>query len=181
VVQEQLIKQCKSGDRKAQKELYDRYAAALFTSCLKYAPNYQEAQDVLQDSFITIFKKLDQYKDTGSFEGWCRRITINTALQKYRGTKVYQLEQEHQIPDEPVEIEEPDGLGLQEMMEMIQRLPDRYRLVFSLYSLDGYGHKEIAKMMGISEGTSKSNLSRAKQNLKEMIQDWRDQNASDAS
>ena len=181
MVQEQLIQQCKQGDRKAQKELYDRYSNVLFGCCLKYASNYQEAQDVLQDSFITIFEKIGQFDDKGSFEGWCKRVTINTALQNYRGKKVYQLEDESRIIDEVVEVEEPETLGLQDMLDMVQQLPDRYRVVFSLYTLDGYGHKEIAEFMGITEGTSKSNLSRARQNLQQMIIKWREDNTSNAS
>ncbi|AZQ43220.1 RNA polymerase sigma factor [Nonlabens ponticola] len=181
MVQEQLIKECQAGNRKAQRELYDRYASALYGCCLKYAPNAQEAQDVLQDSFITIFDKIKQFKSKGSLEGWCKRIAINTALQRYRGKKVYQLENEGAIPETGVEVEEPEDISLQDMLQMIQQLPERYRMVFSLYTLDGYGHKEIASMMGITEGTSKSNLSRAKQNLQEMILQWRENNASDVS
>ncbi|WP_194851528.1 RNA polymerase sigma factor [Nonlabens antarcticus] len=181
MVQKQLIYNCKNGDRKAQKELYDRYSNTLFGCCLKYAPNYQEAQDILQDSFLTIFKKIGQFEDAGSFEGWCKRITINVALQRYRGTKVYRLEDGDCVIDEVLEIEEPDNLGMQEMLLMIQQLPDRYRLVFSLYTLDGYGHKEIADMMQITEGTSKSNLSRARQKLQHMIIKWREDNTCNAS
>ncbi len=180
MVQEQLIQQCKKSNRKAQKELYDRYSTVLFSCCLKYAPNYQEAQDVLQDSFITIFKKIGQFKGEGSFEGWLKRIAINTALQQYRGKKVYQLEDHSLVADEAVEVEDTDALGMQDLLDMIHQLPDRYRLVFSLYTLDGYGHKEIADMMGISEGTSKSNLSRARQNLQQMINQWREKNTSNA-
>jgi RNA polymerase sigma-70 factor (ECF subfamily) len=181
VVQEQLIQQCQKGNRKAQKELYDRYSAVLFGCCLKYAPNYQEAQDVLQDSFITIFEKIGQFKSKGSFEGWCKRIAINTALQAYRGTKVYSIKIENHLPDEIIEIEEPEDLGIQDMLEMVQQLPDRYRLVFSLFVLEGYRHKDIAGFMGITEGTSKSNLYRARQNLQQMIIKWRANKTSNAS
>ena len=180
MVQQQLIQQCQNGDRKAQRELYDRYSAALFGCCLKYAPSYQEAQDVLQDSFITIFEKIGQFEDKGSFEGWCKRVTINTALQKYRGKKVYQLEDESKIVADVVEVEEPEDLGVDEMLGMIQQLPDRYRLVFSLYTLDGFNHREIAGLMDITEGTSKSNLARARKNLQQMIIKWRADNTSNA-
>ena len=150
MVQEQLIKQCQKGNRKAQKELYDRFSDAMFSCCLKYAPNYQEAQDVLQDSFITIFEKIGQFEHKGSFEGWCKRIAINTALQTYRGAKVYTMQTENLTSEEIIEIEDPKDLGMQELLEMVQELPDRYRLVFSLYTRDGFSHKEIAGFMRIT-------------------------------
>lgn len=181
VVLKELIHECKNNNRKAQRELYDRLSAKLFASCLKYAPNYQEAQDILQDSFITIYNKIDQFKDKGSFEGWCRRITVNTALMKYRGTKVVDLVNEGQIKDEAIAVEESDDVDLNTMLAMIQQLPDRYRMVFSMYVLDDYSHKEIASMMNITEGTSKSNLARARQHLKIAIMQWREENNSSAS
>jgi RNA polymerase sigma-70 factor (ECF subfamily) len=181
VVQEQLIQQCQKGNRKAQKVLYDRYSDAVFSCCLKYAPNYQEAQDVLQESFITIFEKIGQFEHKGSFEGWCKRIAINTALQNYRGAKIYSFETDNLASEEIIEVEEPEDLGMQELLEMVQQLPDRYRLVFSLYVLEGYSHKDIAGFMGITEGTSKSNLSRARQNLQQMIIKWRANKTSNAS
>lgn len=180
MVLKELINECRNNNRKAQKELYDRFSSNLFASCLKYAPNYEEAQDILQDTFITIFKKIDQFKDEGSFEGWCRRIAVNTALQHYRKKKVFNLVNENQIKDEEV-IEETDDIDLKNLLAMVQQLPDRYRMVFSMYVLDGYAHKEIAKSMNITEGTSKSNLARARQHLKEMINTWRSNNNSNAS
>lgn len=180
MVLKELINECRNNNRKAQKELYDRFSSNLFASCLKYAPNYEEAQDILQDTFITIFKKIDQFKDEGSFEGWCRRIAVNTALQHYRKKKVFNLVNENQIKDEEVE-EETDDIDLKNLLAMVQQLPDRYRMVFSMYVLDGYAHKEIAKSMNITEGTSKSNLARARQHLKEMINTWRSNNNSNAS
>lgn len=181
MVQKQLIQQCREGNRKAQRALYDQLSSALFGCCLKYAANYEEAQDVLQDSFITIFQKIGQFDHKGSFEGWCKRIAINTALQTYRRKKTYALEAEPQEADDSMDIEEPDGLAMQDLLEMIHRLPDQYRLVFSLYILDRYSHKEIAALLDITPGTSKSNLSRARKNLQLMIAEWRKQNSSNAS
>ncbi len=181
MVQQQIIDGCKNGDRKAQRALYDRYSSVLFASCLKYAPSRQEAQDILQDSFITIFNKIRQFNDQGSFEGWCKRIAITTALQRYRTQKVYALEQEHQIEEVELTNEEEQSIELNDLLSMVQQLPDQYRMVFSLYALDGYSHKEIAQLMRISVGTSKSNLSRARLKLQEMIVQWRIANASDAS
>ncbi|RZS99193.1 RNA polymerase sigma factor [Aquimarina brevivitae] len=164
-----LIKKCKKQDIKAQEQLYRLFAGKLFSLCLKYCTNYSAAEDTLQDSFITIFAKIDQYKGKGSFEGWLKRITINTALQKYRKQKVFDIVDEDLIIDTEVAVEE-DEISLNYLLQLIQELPDRYRLVFNLYVLDEYSHKEIAKMLNISVGTSKSNLARARHILKEKIE-----------
>ncbi len=147
------------------------FSGKLFALCLKYSRNYQDAEDTLQDSFLTIFKKIPQYQHKGSFEGWMKRITINTALQKYREKSPLQLVSE--APDEEIleEIElETENVNIDVLLELIQSLPDRYRLVFNLYVLDNYSHKEIAELLNISVGTSKSNLSRARQILKKEME-----------
>ena len=165
---EKLIEKCKNRDLKAQSEVYHLFAGKLFALCLKYSKNHQDAQDNLQDGFITIFKKIDQYQFKGSFEGWLKRIMINTALQKYREKSVLNLVTE-EIP-ERVEVEvDEEEVSLDFLLSLIQQLPNQYRLVFNLYVLDGFSHKEIAKMLGISEGTSKSNLSRARITLKKRL------------
>ncbi|MDY8137173.1 RNA polymerase sigma factor [Aquimarina sp. 2201CG5-10] len=166
---DQLIKKCKKQDAKAQEQLYRLYGSKLFSICLKYSNNYSSAEDTLQDAFITIFDKIEQYKGQGSFEGWIKRITINTALQKYRKQKVFEIINEEQIEEAEVEIDD-EQISLDYLLEIIQQLPDRYRLVFNLYVLDGYSHKEIAEMLDISTGTSKSNLARARYILKEKIE-----------
>ena len=164
-----LIKKCKLKDNKAQSEIYQLYAGKLFALCLKYSKNYQEAQDNLQNGFITIFDKIEQYNFKGSFEGWLKRIVINTTLQTYREKNVLNLITE-EIPEE-VEIEiDEDQVSLELLLKLIQELPNRYRLVFNLYVLDEYSHREIAKMLSISEGTSKSNLSRARGILRDKIE-----------
>ncbi len=167
---EKLIHLCKNQDRKAQEQLYRIYSAKLFGLCLKYSSDYAEAQDNLQDGFLTIFAKISQYKDTGSFEGWMKRIVINTALQKHRKQKVYGLTNEELLKDENIEVDTDGEPTLDFLLECVQGLPDRYRQVFSLYVLDGYSHKEISEMLQISEGTSKSNLARARLALKEKIE-----------
>jgi RNA polymerase sigma factor (sigma-70 family) len=173
---DELIIQCKKQDAKAQGELYKRYSGILFSICLRYSPNYTEAEDSLQDSFLTIFKKVDQFKGKGSFEGWIKRITVNTVLQKYRKKRVFDIAREDQIADE-IEVEvEDDGIPLDFLLKIIQELPDRYRLVFTMYVMDGYAHKEIAKMLGISDGTSKSNLARGRMILKTKIEDYKSAN-----
>ena len=166
---EKLINKCKQRDIKSQSEVYQLFAGKLFALCLKYSKNYQEAQDNLQDGFITIFNKIDQYQFKGSFEGWLKRIIVNTALQKYREKNVLNLISD-EIPDEvEVEVDETT-LSLDYLLRIIQELPNRYRLVFNMYVLDGYSHREIAEMLEISEGTSKSNLSRARQILQKKVE-----------
>ncbi|SFU27468.1 RNA polymerase sigma-70 factor, ECF subfamily [Pustulibacterium marinum] len=168
----QLIENCQKGERKAQHQLYQLFGAKLFSVCLKYSRNKAEAEDNLQDSFLVIFKKVDQFKNKGSFEGWLKRITVNTCLQKYRGQGVFDIIPNKEIKDEEVTVTdfEEESVTLDYLLDLIQQLPDRYRLVFNLYVLDGYSHKEIANMLTISEGTSKSNLSRARLILKERIE-----------
>lgn len=166
---EQLIINCKKNDAKAQSQIYKLFSSKLFSLCLKYSKNYAEAQDNLQDAFVTIFKKIDQFSHKGSLEGWMKRITINTALQRYRSVGVFDIVNEDQIEDVAVEINE-DSVSLDFLLGIIQDLPDRYRLVFNLYVLDDYSHKEIADMLDISTGTSKSNLARARMILKEKIE-----------
>ncbi len=163
---EELIIQCKKQDSKAQGELYNRYNRVLFAICLRYSPSYTDAEDNLQDAFLTIFKKVSQYKGKGSFEGWIKRITVNTVLQKYRKQRAFEIVDEGQIEDEADDEVESDTIPLDFLLKIVQELPDRYRLVFSMYVLDGYQHKEIAEMLGISDGTSKSNLARARNILK---------------
>ena len=169
---EQLIEQCKKNDVKAQSQIYTLFASKLFSVCLKYSRNNAEAEDNLQDAFVTIFKKISQFKNIGSFEGWMKRIAINTALQCYRSKGVFDIVNENQIEDESLEIDE-DTISIDFLLKIIQELPDRYRLVFNLYVLDDYSHKEIAEMLMISTGTSKSNLARARMILKEKIENYK--------
>ncbi|MBE0423195.1 MAG: sigma-70 family RNA polymerase sigma factor [Lutibacter sp.] len=164
-----LIKQCANNDRKAQKEIYQLFAGKLFSICLKYSKNKQEAQDSFQDGFIVIFDKIGQFNFKGSFEGWLKRVMINTVLLKYRKKNVLNIVTED-IPDEVIVDVDDDEISLDFLLNLINELPDRYRLVFNLYALDGYSHKEISEMMQIAEGTSKSNLARARAILKQKIE-----------
>lgn len=174
----ELIELCIAGNSKAQRTLYDMYSKQLYGCCLRYGSNYDEAQDLLQDTFITIFEKLGQFKFNGSFEGWCKRIAINTALMRYRGAKVYDLTNEQLLPQENEVIEDDETISIDILMGLVQNLPDRYRMCFTLYAIDGYSHKNIADMMQITEGTSKSNVARARQQLKSDIMKWRCKNSS---
>jgi len=166
----QLIENCKINNTKAQGELYKLFSGKLFAICLKYSRNYAEAEDNLQDAFLTIFNKIGQYKNKGSFEGWIKRIAVNTVLQCYRKEKVFDIINENTIEDVELEVDE-DTVSIDYLLKIIQELPDRYRLVFNLYVLDGYSHKDIADMLKINIGTSKSNLSRARLILKQTIED----------
>tara|TARA_R110000787_G_scaffold28923_5_gene78789 strand:+ start:27312 stop:27851 length:540 start_codon:yes stop_codon:yes gene_type:complete len=169
---EELILNCKKQDLKAQEELYKKFSGILFSVCLKYSPNYHEAEDNLQDAFITIFNRIEQFKGKGSFEGWMKRVTVNTVLQKYRKQRVFNLSNEEQLEEEAVIEVEDNTVPLDFLLKIVQELPDRYRLVFTMYVLDDYVHKEISDIVGISVGTSKSNLARARGILKTKIEDY---------
>jgi RNA polymerase sigma-70 factor (ECF subfamily) len=166
---DKLIHKCKSNDTKAQSELYKLFSSKLFSVSLKYSSSYAEAEDNLQDAFITIFSKIKQYKNKGSFEGWLKRIAINTALQRYRTKGVFSIINEDIVDDVEVDVED-NNIPLDYLLKIIQELPNRYRLVFNLYVLDDYSHKDIANMLEITEGTSKSNLARARKILKKKIE-----------
>lgn len=166
---DQLIASCKKNCPKAQEQVYQLFSKKLFAVCLLYSSNYADAQDNLQDGFLIIFNKIHQFNGSGSFEGWAKRIMINTALQKFKNVRFMErVDDSIPIADE-VEIED-ENIPLGHLLQMIQELPDQYRLVFSLYVLDDYSHKEIAEMLKISTGTTKSNLARARAILKQKIE-----------
>jgi RNA polymerase sigma factor (sigma-70 family) len=166
---EQLIHECCKNNSKAQEQIYRLLSPKLFSVCLKYSRNQDEAKDNLQESFLIIFEKINQYNKSGSFEGWAKRIVINYVLQQYRKQNVFEIVSDKIPAEEEVEIDD-DNISIEFLTRIIQELPDRYRLVFNLYVLDGYSHKEIADMLAISIGTSKSNLARAKAILKSKIE-----------
>ena len=160
-----IISGCLKGNRRDQELLYRRHAARLYAVSLQYSGNDEEARDILQEGFIKIFENLVNYKHEGSFEGWIRRIIVNTALEKYRSKHLLQrVDDIDQIPEPEANPDNEDYAGLQaiDLMTIIRDLPPKYRMVFNLFAIEGYSHKEIGKMMNISEGTSKSNLSRAR-------------------
>lgn len=166
---EQLINDCKKDDTKAQEQIYRLLAPKLFSVCLKYSRSYEEAQDNLQDGFILIFEKISHFKNLGSFEGWCKRLMTNHILQQYKKKKIFEIVSDNYPEVEDVEIEDED-VSIDFLTKIIQELPERYRLVFNLYVMDGFSHKEIAEMLDINIGTSKSNLARAKGILKQKIE-----------
>jgi len=165
----ELITNCKKGQRKAQEELYRKYSGILFGLCLKYSKNKTEAEDNLHDSFMTIYEKMGQFNNRGSFEGWIKRITINTVMQKYRREQYLKVVNDEMGEEIELEDDIPE-ISLATLLKYVQELPNKYRLTFNLYVLDGYSHKEISEMLGTSTGTSKSNLARARMILKEKIE-----------
>lgn len=170
-----IINGCLAGSRKDQELLYRRNAAKMYAVCLQYSGNDEEARDILQEGFIKIFENLVYYKYEGSFEGWIRRIMVNTALEKYRSKhNLYRVDDIDQIPEPDADPDNEDYSGLEadDLMSIIRELPPKYRMVFNLYAIEGYSHKEISKMVNISEGTSKSNLSRARIILQKKVSSY---------
>jgi RNA polymerase sigma-70 factor (ECF subfamily) len=156
---------------KCQALLYHRYKQKMFLVCLRYSNSREEAEEVLQEGFIKMFSCIGQYKNAGSFEGWVRKIMVNCALQKHRSKKklhAVPFTQDHAIENIPVE-NISSRLGTKELLEMIQQLPPSYKMVFNLYVFEGMKHREIADMLSISEGTSKSNLSAARSILQNRV------------
>ena len=165
-----LIRGCIEGDRRMQEELYRRFSPRMYAVCLRYAGSTEEAEDILQEGFIKIFKKLDSFRNEGSFEGWIRRIFVNTAIEHFRRKRYLQpVTEKEENTLEGNYLSVLDNLAERDIMELVQQLSPGYRTVFNMYVVEGYTHKEIGDMLGISEGTSKSQLSRAKVILQDMV------------
>jgi len=157
-----LLQGCIAGDRRMQEELYKRFSPKMYAVCLRYAGNADDAQDVLQEGFVKVFKNLNRFRSEGSFEGWIRRIIVNTAIEHLRRKtylKPIAEKEENTIPFK--ETTALDSLGEKDILKLISQLSPGYRTVFNLYVIEGYTHKEIGDILGISEGTSKSQLARA--------------------
>lgn len=165
-----LIKACQNCDRNAQEQLYKLLASKLLGVCLKYSSCKSDAEDHLQEGFLLILDKINQFQFKGSFEGWAKKVMVNYILQCYRKNKFLEVITD-QFPEGEVEIiVDEETTSMESLLKLIQDLPEKYRLVFSLFVLDDYSHKEIADMLGINEGTSKSNLSRARAILKNKLE-----------
>lgn len=171
---ENIIEDCRKKNRKAEERLYNMFAARMFALCIRYSRDRAEAEDNFQDGFVKVFESLEQYKGKGSFEGWMKRIFINIALEKYRKKMPVQLMEE--MPDIPAEeFEETICIPEKILCGFVEELPEKYKLVFNLYVGEELRHKEIAEIMGITEGTSKSNLARARDILKKKIKKYQEQ------
>ena len=167
---ELYIKKCVENDREAQLKIYQLFSPVLYGLCLKYMRNEDDAKDVFQEAFVIAFQKIEQYKFEGSFEGWIKRIFINKLLETLKKRKkdvlfldVFDTDVMEEVELELVPIEQ------EKLLEYVQELPDQYRMVFNLFVFEKMKHKEIAKLLKINEGTSKSNLNRAKSILKKRI------------
>ncbi len=170
ITESDLISGCIEGNRRMQEELYRRFSPRMYAVCLRYAGKAEEAEDILQEGFIKVFKKLDSYRGDGSFDGWVRRIFVNTAIEHFRRKKyLMPVTEKEENTIEGKSISVLDDLAARDIMALVQELSPGYRTVFNMYVVEGYTHKEIADMLGISEGTSKSQLSRAKVILQEMV------------
>ncbi|MFN8322994.1 MAG: RNA polymerase sigma factor [Chitinophagales bacterium] len=170
--EEHIREGCAKGDRKFQQMLYNMFSAKMFSVCLRYANEYNSAQDLLQEGFVKVFRNIEKFRGDGSFEGWVRRIFVNTAIEHYRKqVNLYALHDSEVKYYEYYDGNALETLKQEDILKMIQSLSDGYRTVFNLYVIEGYSHKEIGDMMGISEGTSKSQLARARYLLQKMITD----------
>jgi RNA polymerase sigma-70 factor (ECF subfamily) len=168
--EQQLIEGCLKEDRRFQKELYERYASKLFAVCFRYCKNREEAQDVLHEGFIKAIKNLHKFEGKGSFEGWLRRIMVNTSLESFRKNKHLSVVEDIENADEhSIESKALENMSANELLQLVNALPAGFKVVFNLYAIEGFSHKEIADQLGISVGTSKSQLSRARVSLQNMI------------
>lgn len=160
---ENILQACIRKDLKAQKALYDHFSSTMFAVCMRYSNGREDAKDILQEGFIKVFGKLDQFSGKGSLEGWMKRIFINTALEHYRVNKVYQ--QQSDVEEAYNVSQAPQALGKitqKEILLVLSKMAPGYRTILNMFIIEGYAHAEIAEMLGISEGTSKSQLSRAR-------------------
>lgn len=165
-----LLDGCKKGERKAQEMLYKTLASRMMGVCTRYAKDRYEAEDILQVGFVKVFQKISDFRSDGSFEGWIRRIMVNTAIETYRknlrSLNVVDIDEVYDLPQSTFDM---SGLELKDLMKLVQKLSTGYRMVFNMYVIEGYSHREIADQLGITEGASKSQLSRARAILKDKI------------
>jgi len=168
VSEKDLIEGCQKGKAKLQRLLYERYAPKMLGVCMRYFNSKEEAQDALQDGFVKVYTKINNFKGQGSFEGWIRRIMVNTSLNLIRNNLKHQFHED--VADAKIHITdfslEYDQFNVQDIMKLIQELPNGYRVVFNMYEIDGFSHKEIAKELNISVNTSKSQLLKARRSLR---------------
>ena len=165
-----LLEGCKRGERKAQESLYKTLASRMMAVCVRYTKDTYEAEDVLQMGFVKVFQKVLDFRSEGSFEGWIRRIMVNTAIETYRkNLRMLNVVDIEEVYDQPQSTFDMNGLETKDLLKLVQQLSNGYRVVFNMYVIEGYSHKEIAGQLGITEGASKSQLSRARAILKDKI------------
>lgn len=165
-----LLDGCIGGDRKAQEKLYKTLASKMMAVCMRYAKDTTEAEDILQMGFVKVFQKVSEFRRDGSFEGWIRRIMVNTAIESYRkNLRSLNVVDIDEVYDQPQSTFSMNNLEMKDLLKLVQELSNGYRLVFNMYVIEGFSHKEIAAELGISEGASKSQLSRARAILKDKI------------
>ena len=173
ITEQELRQGCVDGRRDYQELLYRYYSPKMFGICLRYANDYHSAEDILQEGFIKIFNNVDKFRGDGSFEGWIKRIFINTAIEYYRKSNNHNGHAElEKVNIRHIREKATENLATQDLLRLVQRLSPGYRTIFNLYVIEGYSHKEISKMLDISEGTSKSQLARARAILKKMIKSF---------
>ncbi len=175
LLEKELIQKCICGDSMAQKELYEKYSPLFFAICVRYMPSREEAEDVLVMGFTSIFTKLNTFKNEGSFEGWMKRIIINTAITTLRANNKY-----YEMKDENGEIEKDrvstsenmiySQVNIKDILKQIQQMPTGYRTIFNLYAIEGYSYEEISSLLGINIGTVRSQLAKARKTLQKKLQ-----------
>ncbi|MBP6824996.1 MAG: RNA polymerase sigma factor [Saprospiraceae bacterium] len=167
----EIIRGCLRGSAQCQRVLYERFAGKMYAVCLRYARTPADAADILQEGFLKVFSKLEQFQFQGSFEGWIRRIMVNTALRTYQKQRFdHEYSGYEQLPDSPVDPDAISTLSEAELMRVINQLPEGYRVVFNLVAIEGYSHAEVAETLGIQESTSRSQLTKARRWLCEQIE-----------
>lgn len=171
-IHKEIVEQCKLGSRKAQFELYSKYSKAMFNLCVRMLKNELDAEDILQNTFVDVFTKMNSFAYQSSIGAWIKRITINNCINFIKSKKIEFVEID-QKQYAQVDVEEPqtEGLSVEIVQKAMNYLSDGYRIVFSLYAIEGYDHEEISEILGISESTSKSQYSRAKQRLREIFKE----------
>ncbi len=171
VSESDLIQGCIRGDRQMQELLYQKYSSKMYGVCLRYSGNLEDANDLLQEGFIKIFKNLTKFRGEGSFEGWIRRIFVNTSIEHFRKkVKLYNVTEVQENTIEDYDLNILDTLAEKDIISLVNELSPGYKAVFNMHVIEGYSHKEIADMLGINEGTSKSQLARAKGVLKKSLE-----------
>jgi len=167
----ELIQGCLRGSAQCQRQLYEQFAGKMYAVCLRYARSPSDAADILQEGFVKVFTKLGQFQFQGSFEGWIRRIMVNTALRTYQRQRFdHESSGYERLPEHPVEPDALSSLSEAELLRLIARLPDGYRVVFNLVAIEGFSHAEAAEMLNIQESNSRSQLTKARRWLVEQLE-----------